>query len=30
MAQLARRQMRKKIRELELALEGKVEEHHRF
>jgi transposase len=30
MAQLAKRQMRKKIPELELALEGKVEEHHRF
>jgi transposase len=30
MAQLARKQMRKKIPELELALEGKVEEHHRF
>jgi transposase len=30
MAQLAKRQMRKKIPELELALEGKMEEHHRF
>jgi transposase len=30
MAQLAKRQMRKKIPVLELALEGKVEEHHRF
>ena len=30
MAQLAKRQMRKKIPELEMALEGKVEEHHRF
>jgi transposase len=30
MAELAKRQMRKKIPELELALEGKVEEHHRF
>ena len=30
MAELARRQMRKKIPELVLALEGKVEEHHRF
>ena len=30
MAELAKKQMRKKIPELELALEGKVEEHHRF
>jgi transposase len=30
MAQLAKKQMRKKIPELELALEGKLEEHHRF
>lgn len=30
MAELAKRQLRKKIPELELALEGKVEEHHRF
>jgi transposase len=30
MAELAKRQMRKKIPELELALEGKVEKHHRF
>ena len=30
MAQLAKRQMRKKIPVLELALEGRVEEHHRF
>lgn len=30
MAQLAKKQLRKKIPELELALEGKVEEHHRF
>jgi hypothetical protein len=30
MAELAKRQMRKKIPELQLALEGKVEEHHRF
>jgi transposase len=30
MAELAKRQMRKKIPELELALEGRVEEHHRF
>jgi transposase len=29
-AQLAKRQLRKKIPELVLALEGKVEEHHRF
>jgi transposase len=30
MAQLAKKQLRKKIPELQLALEGKVEEHHRF
>jgi transposase len=30
MANLAQRRLRKKIPELELALEGKVEEHHRF
>lgn len=30
MAELAKKQLRKKIPELELALEGKVEEHHRF
>jgi transposase len=30
MADLAKKQLRKKIPELELALEGKVEEHHRF
>jgi len=30
MAELARKQLRKKTPELELALEGKVEEHHRF
>lgn len=30
MAQLAKRQLRRKIPQLELALEGKVEEHHRF
>jgi transposase len=30
MAELAKRRLRKKIPELELALEGKVEEHHRF
>ena len=30
MAQLARRRMRRKLRELELALSGRVEEHHRF
>lgn len=30
MAQLAKKQLRKKIPELHLALEGKVEEHHRF
>jgi transposase len=30
MAKLAKKQLRKKIPELELALEGKVEEHHRF
>lgn len=30
MAQLAKRRLRKKIPELELALEGRVEEHHRF
>src|SRR6201993_529874 len=30
MAALAQRKLRKKIPELELALEGKVEEHHRF
>lgn len=30
MAQLAKMKMRKKIPELELALDGKVEEHHRF
>jgi transposase len=30
MAELAKKQMRKKIPELELALEGKMEEHHRF
>jgi transposase len=29
-AELAKGQLRKKIPELELALEGKVEEHHRF
>jgi transposase len=30
MAGLAKKQLRKKIPELELALEGRVEEHHRF
>jgi len=30
MAQLAKKQLRKKVPELQLALEGKVEEHHRF
>jgi len=30
MAELAKKQLRKKIPELELALEGRVEEHHRF
>ena len=30
MAGLAKKQLRKKIPELQLALEGKVEEHHRF
>ena len=30
MAELAKKKLRKKIPELELALEGKVEEHHRF
>lgn len=30
MAQLARKRLRQKLGELELALEGKVEEHHRF
>ena len=30
MADLAKKKLRKKIPELELALEGKVEEHHRF
>jgi transposase len=30
MAQLARGQLRKKLQELELALEGSVREHHRF
>src|ERR1700757_1117562 len=30
MAALAQRKLRKKIPELELALEGKLEEHHRF
>src|ERR1700686_4019096 len=30
MAELAKRKLRQKIPELELALEGKVEEHHRF
>jgi transposase len=30
MAQLAKKKMRKKIPELELALEGRVEDHHRF
>jgi len=30
MAQLAKKQLCKKIPELQLALEGKVEEHHRF
>jgi len=30
MAQLAKKQLRKKLPELELALEGKLEEHHRF
>jgi len=30
MAELAKKQLRKKIPELEMALEGKVEEHHRF
>jgi transposase len=30
MAELAKKQLRKKIPELQLALEGKVEEHHRF
>ena len=30
MAQLAKQRLRRKLPELELALEGKVEEHHRF
>jgi len=30
MAQLAKRRLRKKIPELQLALDGRVEEHHRF
>jgi transposase len=30
MAELAKKQLRKKIPELELALEGRMEEHHRF
>jgi len=30
MAELAKRKLRQKIPELERALEGKVEEHHRF
>jgi transposase len=30
MAQLAKKQLRKKIPELQLALQGNVEEHHRF
>jgi transposase len=30
MAELAKGLLRKKIPELELALEGKMEEHHRF
>ena len=30
MAQLAKKQLRKKLPQLELALEGKLEEHHRF
>lgn len=30
MAQLAKKRLRKKLPELELALEGRVEEHHRF
>ena len=30
MAELAKRKLRSKIPELELALEGKIEEHHRF
>lgn len=30
MAQLAKKRLRQKIAELELALEGRVEEHHRF
>lgn len=30
MAQLAKKSLRKKIAELELALDGKVQEHHRF
>jgi transposase len=30
MAQLAKKKLRSKIPELELALEGKIEEHHRF
>jgi hypothetical protein len=30
MAELAKKQLRKKIPELELALEGQMEEHHRF
>ena len=30
MAELAKRKLRKKIPELELALEGKIEERHRF
>jgi transposase len=30
MAELAKKQLRKKIPELQLALEGKMEEHHRF
>jgi hypothetical protein len=30
MAELAKKQLRKKLPELEVALEGRVEEHHRF
>lgn len=30
MAQMAKGRMRRKLRELELALEGRVQEHHRF
>lgn len=30
MAQLAKKRLRRKLADLELALEGKVEEHHRF